>query len=395
MGEINKMPFQRPAYQRKEIFSALGQSKNWGIDMFQVPELWKYSKGKGVKIAILDTGATDPAHVDLQGAYVACRNFTSDKPGSFIDRDCHGTGVAGIIGARDNEFGVVGIAPECSLYAAKVLRDDGTGDERFIIDAIEWAIEMKVDIINMSFGTRKQPNKALQDVIRKAYSSNITLFGAAGNVGEEGNLDTIDWPAKYPEVISVGAISRDQLRSTFSSVGQRIDLLAPGEDILTTVLNNDYAVMSGTSFACPFAAAVAALCIASHRQFPSKTPCETPTQVREHLLKTAIDVGAPGWDREDGFGIIHPISLFDMETIEKSEVVGNFRVSNRVIPELQYIKARKKIDPIRVCQLNMNFTVETFDGEQNGFPGDFLAVDGKGAVFIISKKDFTDQYELI
>lgn len=389
------MPFQRPAYQRKEVFSALGQSKNWGIDMFQVPELWKYSKGKGVKIAILDTGATDPAHVDLQGAYVACRNFTSDKPDSFIDRDSHGTAVAGVIGARDNDFGVIGIAPECSLYSAKVLRDDGTGDERFVIDAIDWAIEMGVDIINMSFGTRKQPTRALQEAIRKAYINNITLFAASGNVGENGNIDTIDWPAKYPEVISVGAINRDQLRSTFSSVGQRIDLLAPGEDIITTSLNNDYATFSGTSFACPFAVGVAALCIASHRVFPSKTPCETPTQVREHLLKTAIDVGAPGWDKEGGFGIIHPVSVLDMESLTKSEVVGDFRVSNRVVPELQYIKARKKVDPIRVAQLTMNFTVETFDGEQKGLPGDFLAVDGKGAVFIITKEEFEKYYETV
>jgi len=303
--------------------------------------------------------------------------------------------VAGIIGARDNAFGVVGIAPECSLYGAKVLNDDGTGNERFVIDAIEWAIEMKVDIINMSFGTRKQPTRALQDVIRKAYANNITLLGAAGNVGEQGKLDTIDWPAKYPEVISVGAISRDQLRAKFSSVGTRIDLLAPGEDILSTYLNNDYVTMSGTSFACPFAVGVAALCIARHRIFPGKTPCVTPTQVREHLLKSAIDVGAPGWDREGGFGIIHPISLLDEDSLEKSEVVGDFRVSNRQIPELTYINARKKIPPLRVVQINTNFIVETFGGEQNGKPGDFLVVDTNGGMWIIEKDDFLNNYEII
>lgn len=285
----------------------LSQKIDWGLKTLQVPEIWKESRGRAVKIAILDTGIIQ--HPDLKPNIKGGANFTTSNINDYTDRQGHGTHVAGIIAAADNEFGVVGVAPEAEIYAVKVLGDDGSGAIEWIVKGIDWAIEQKMDIISMSLGS-SMGHPALHDAVKRAYAKNVTIIAAAGNDGDEYPDDDIDYPGRYPETICVGAINKYLKRSWFSSDGEELDIMAPGEDILSTYLDNDYKILSGTSMATPFISGVVALIIAKHRQVKdSKTPVDTPKRIYEHLIRTATDAGEIGKDNFYGYGIVSPSKL--------------------------------------------------------------------------------------
>lgn len=285
------------------------QKMDWGIKTLRVYEVWKESRGEGVNVAILDTGVA--SHNDLNPNIKGGINFTTSNSKDYEDRVGHGTHVAGIIGAVDNQIGVVGVAPCVNLYAVKVLGDNGSGSFDMITKGIYWAIENKMDIISMSLGSR-YTTPSLHNAIKEAYKHNITMVAAAGNDGDEYDDDDIEYPAKYPEVIAVGAINKYLQRSWFSADGEELDVTAPGEEICSTYLKGDYAILSGTSMAAPFVTGVLALLIAKHKKTKdNKTPIDTPKQIREHLIRTADDAGEIGKDRFYGYGIVSPKKLLD------------------------------------------------------------------------------------
>lgn len=286
------------------------QKMDWGIKALRVHEVWKTTRGEGVKVAILDTGLCK--HSDLAVNIAKGINFTSSDPHDYTDRVGHGTHVAGIIAAADNEIGVVGVAPKASLYICKVLGDNGSGSFDWIAKGIDWAIAEKVDIISMSLGSN-MGNEELHSAVKRAYDKNITVVAAAGNDGDEyKESDNIDYPARYPEAIAVGAINKYLQRSWFSSNGEKLEISAPGEDITSTYLKDGYAVLSGTSMAAPFVSGVLALLISKHKHTDdNKTPIDTPTRIREHLVRTADDAGEIGKDRFYGYGIISPVKLLE------------------------------------------------------------------------------------
>ena len=284
------------------------QKMDWGIKMLRVYEIWKEVKGEGVKIAVLDTGVSQ--HVDLKINVKGGINFTTSNANDYQDRAGHGTHVAGIIAAADNEIGVVGVAPCAEIYGVKVLGDNGSGSFEWITQGIDWAINNGMDIISMSLGS-KHSSEELHAAIKRAYDKNITVVAAAGNDGDS-YVGNIDYPGKYPEVIAIGAVNKYLERSWFSSNGEELAVAAPGEDIYSTYLNNGYSILSGTSMATPFITGVLALLIAKHRKVKdSKTPIDTPQRVREHLCRTADDAGEIGKDRFYGYGIVSPTRLFE------------------------------------------------------------------------------------
>jgi subtilisin len=286
------------------------QKMDWGIKALRVYEIWKKAKGETVKVAILDTGIS--RHDDLQINVKGGINFSSSDSKDYEDRVGHGTHVAGIIAAADNDIGVVGVAPRTEIYAVKVLGDNGSGSFEMIAKGIDWAVENGMDVISMSLGCN-YGNDTLHDAIKRAYQKNITLVAAAGNDGDEyKEHDNIDYPARYPEVIAVAAINKYLQRSWFSSNGEKLDVAAPGEDITSTYLNNGYAILSGTSMAAPFVTGVLALLIGKHKQtLDNKTPIDTPERIREHLRRTADDAGEIGKDRFYGYGIVSPTKLLE------------------------------------------------------------------------------------
>ncbi|KAB2330201.1 S8 family peptidase [Cytobacillus depressus] len=232
-----------------------------GVELIQAPKIWKDTKGKGVTVAVLDTGC-DITHPELKDRIISGRNFTNDDKGNpdlFMDYNGHGTHVAGTIAATENNNGVIGVAPEASLLIVKVLNKNGSGQYDWIIKGIHYAIEQKADIISMSLGG-PQDVPELHEAIKKAVNNNILVVCAAGNEGDgDDRTDEFAFPGSYNEVISVGAVDLNRRSSDFSNSNNEMDVVAPGEKILSTYLNGKYATLSGTSMAAPHVSGALAL----------------------------------------------------------------------------------------------------------------------------------------
>ena len=241
-------------------FGALSQQQNWGIEFCKIEEAWRQTTGTGIRVAVLDTGISE--HPDLNWSPDLTFNCSMDP--TYIDeKSGHGTHVAGIIGAKNNAFGVVGVAPDCILIPIKVLNNNGGGSYESIVSGIEKAIESKADIISMSLGSSSAPPDKVHQVIKKAADAGIIILAAAGNDGGVTNF-----PARYEEVIAVAAIDENGDYATFTSGDDTVDSVAPGVGIYSTFLNQGYAKMSGTSQACPCVAGLCALALSFTRANP-------------------------------------------------------------------------------------------------------------------------------
>ncbi|WP_243299394.1 S8 family peptidase [Bacillus litorisediminis] len=284
------------------------QTVSWGYEPIDAPQMADAGlTGNGVKVAILDTGI-DTDHPDLKVAGGVC--VAESCPAGFDDNNGHGTHIAGIIAAQDNEIGVLGIAPNVELYAIKSLDKNGDGSTATIIAGIEWAIQNKMDIINLSVTTTAN-DSALQRILDRAYQQGILLVGSGGNNGTAaGTENNVMYPAKYPTVIAVSSVDEELKRVSTSATGYEIEIAAPGDEILSTfpsdvLINgsqsNGYAVMSGTSMAAPFVTGMLAL-------YKEKEPAKTNAELRTLLQQNALDLGVAGKDNLYGYGLVQGLS---------------------------------------------------------------------------------------
>lgn len=224
----------------------------YGVEMIKAKSIWpEAQKGAGVRIAVIDSGC-DINHESLKNNIAGVRNFTDEdkkNPNIVVDRVGHGTHVIGTICA--NGSNVTGVAPDAQIYVLKAINRTGTGKLSWVVNAIKYAIELKVDIISMSLGISENSVK-LEKAIKEAVNNNIAVVCAAGNEGD-GNSDSFEYsyPAAYIDVISVGAVDKKGVPAKFTNSNTTIDLVAPGVDILSTYPNNQFAVLSGTSMATP------------------------------------------------------------------------------------------------------------------------------------------------
>lgn len=256
------------------------QTVPWGIHAIGADISSSASKdGKGVKIAVLDTGIANHADLKVSGGISLVGDEVSPN---YVDDNGHGTHVAGTIAAQNNGIGVVGTADKADLYSVKVLDSEGAGSYEDVIEGIEWAIQKKVDIISMSFGGSEY-SQALQEAIKEASDSGILMVAAAGNMGGQGEEKEL-YPARFPEVVSVGATTKFNTRAPFSSTGNEIDIVAPGLDILSTTMDGNYGTLSGTSMAAPHFTGAAAALWSTHKNWSS-------SQVKNTLLQTATPLG--------------------------------------------------------------------------------------------------------
>lgn len=291
-------------YERTECLSIqdANQHSGWGITAFNLPKAWQYTQGEGVKIAVLDTGC-DLDHPDLQGNLLDGINFV--KPGTPPqDDNCHGSHVTGILVAENNDIGMVGVCPKAKVIPVKVLNAKGSGNLLDVAKGVVRAADNGADIITMSLGSPikvQQVRKAIQ----YAASKGVPTFVAAGNAG---NTQEIFYPANYPETIAIGAIDENFNRAKFSNTGRNLDFMAPGVDIFSTVPDNWYATLSGTSMACPFAVGVAALVLSCVKSGKVKLKLETVEDYREIFRKYTIQSPEKYNDPKfyEGFGIIDP-----------------------------------------------------------------------------------------
>ncbi|AUS09638.1 hypothetical protein C1X05_12925 [Laceyella sacchari] len=252
------------------------------------------NQGEGVRVAILDTGI-DLLHPDLAGNIKGGINIV--EPNRYPqDDNGHGTHIAGVIGALNNQFGVVGIAPKVSLYAVKVLDRNGSGTINNLIKGIEWAIDNGMHILNISISGGMIIPPALTQVIQAATNRDILVVAAAGNAGNpSGSGDTVEIPARIPPVISVAALTRANRRASYSATG-KVDIAAPGSQILSTYANQRYAVLSGTSMAAAHVTGVLAVYRAAYPRVPA-------TALKNLLYARAIDLPPRGVDPYTGRGL--------------------------------------------------------------------------------------------
>ncbi|MEA1905705.1 MAG: S8 family serine peptidase, partial [Euryarchaeota archaeon] len=237
--------------------------------------------GTGVKVAVLDTGI-DYTHEDLDSNYKGGYDFVFSDSDPFDDSyNSHGTHVAGIIAAERNGVGVVGVAPNASIYAVKVLDGSGYGLASWVIAGIEWAVENDMDVVVMSSGT-EEDSQPLQDACRNAHDSGVILVAAAGNT-YGGN---VTYPARHDSVIAVTATNLNGSPASFSPVGPEIEFAAPGVNILSTTRGDCYGYLSGTSQAAPHVAGTAALIISSTMR------AEEPATATDATIALRMAVGA-------------------------------------------------------------------------------------------------------
>ena len=217
---------------------------SWGVQRIGAGLVHAYNKGTGVKVAIVDTGV-DMSHFELDGNFVGGFDFVNGDSDPFDDNG-HGTHVAGTVCAEDNESGVVGVAPECALYAYKVLASDGFGLWSDIVAAMDRAIIDDIDVVNMSLGGSSAP-AAVRDAMIAATDAGILIVASAGNEGFGGAGSTVGFPGVFPEVIAVAATTQSDGRASFSSTGPEVELAAPGFGITSSVPGGGFASFSGDS----------------------------------------------------------------------------------------------------------------------------------------------------
>lgn len=266
-----------------------------GVKQVKAPEAWSTSKGKGIRVAVLDTGI-DFNHPDLKDNYVEGVSFVKGAR-TAMDDHRHGTHCAGIIAAAMNDAGVVGVAPEASLYAVKVLDKNANGLFSWSIAGIDWCIQHEMHIISMSLGSDSVPS-AVELICNTAWSKGLLIVAGAGNQEENPvppQQSNVDYPARYRNVIAVSSVDTDDAIAPTSGRGPEVDLCAPGVNILSTIPDGKYGRMSGTSVACPHVSGVAALTWGAH-------PSSSNERIWNLIASTADDLGIPGPDSKYGYG---------------------------------------------------------------------------------------------
>ena len=265
----------------------------WGVRRVRAPQVWSRCRGEGIDVAILDTGVVGD-HPDLAARIKGVYNAVG---GDDTDHNGHGTHVAGIVAGSGVPGGVYGVAPKAGILSLKVLRDDGSGSLSDIIDGLSWCVQKRVPIANLSLGTPVD-HPLLERAVNEAAAAGVLIVAAAGNSGPRPN--SLEYPAAYEAVLSVGACDQSDAVASFSSRGAGLDVTAPGKDIYSTWLRGGYRRLDGTSMAAPHVAGVAALLLAAGR-VPSRV--RTIDWLRDALLAGAVPLRGPSVD-EQGRGVI-------------------------------------------------------------------------------------------
>ena len=288
------------------------RAQQWALDAMHTQQAWQTTKGKGITVAVLDTGV-EADHPDLVGNVLPAQDmigFGAEQGDRAWAR--HGTAMAGIIAGHGhgpgNGDGVMGMAPEAKILPVRVILEDGDaarGKARStrgnaLAEGIRWATDHGADVINLSLGddsASAHPEPAEDEAVQYALKKNVSVVASAGNGGDKG--DHVSYPAAYPGVIAATAVDRFGIRASFSTRRWYATVSAPGDKIVIADPDHKYYEGWGTSAASAFVSGAVALIKAAH-------PGLTPAQIKQLLEDTARNPPAGGRDDSRGFGMIDP-----------------------------------------------------------------------------------------
>ncbi|MEU8523127.1 type VII secretion-associated serine protease mycosin [Streptomyces sp. NBC_01216] len=287
----------------------------WPLQRVLLDELWQDTKGKGIRVAVIDTGVDD-VNPQLKTAVDASAGKDylkpdKDNPGpgdetrgrtdGTVDEVGHGTKVAGIIAARPRPgTGFVGLAPEATIIPIRQNDERNSGKSDTMALAIDHAVAKGAHVINISQDTTQplSPDSDMGKAVARALAKNIVVVASAGNDGMDGTLKST-YPAAFPGVLAVASSDRNNERAPFSQSGTFVGVAAPGVDIVSTVPGGGQCVDNGTSFSAPYVSGVAALLRAEHRDW-------TAAEIVARIEQTAVR-SVNGRDNHVGWGVVDPV----------------------------------------------------------------------------------------
>ncbi len=295
---------------------AIRDNQQWVLNMLHVPSVWAYTEGRGVTVAVIDSGV-NPHVSDLTGSVVTGPDYTgvSTSPSS-ADWGVHGTWMASLIAGHGHDGGgngVIGIAPHARVLSIRVIpdrndpnysryeREQESRIQQSLADGINYAVSHGAQVISMSIGY-SAPSGTVRQALQQAYDHGVVVIASAGNSGDQAGTARSggapeSFPANYPGVISVGAVSSSGNVAGFSSDNLSVQVAAPGVSVPAQGRDGQYWWVSGTSPACALVAGVAAL-------IKSEYPRLAPDLVASALTTTTTDKPAHGYDSQIGFGIV-------------------------------------------------------------------------------------------
>ncbi|MET9803683.1 type VII secretion-associated serine protease mycosin [Streptomyces sp. NPDC006368] len=288
----------------------------WPLQRVLLDELWQDTKGKGVRVAVIDTGVDD-VNPQLRKAVDASAGADFLKPGKddpdsrrgrtdgTVDEVGHGTKVAGIIAARPRKgTGFVGLAPEATIIPIRQNDEKNSGKSNTMAQAIDHAIAKKAQVINISQDTTQplKPQSELGRAVARALAQDIVVVASAGNDGMDGKFKNT-YPAAFDGVLAVASSDRNNERAAFSQAGPFVDVAAPGVDVVSTVPGGGQCVDNGTSFSAPYVAGVAALLRAKYPEWKAH-------QIVAQIAQTA-ERSINGHDNYVGWGVVDPVRALD------------------------------------------------------------------------------------
>jgi minor extracellular protease Epr len=319
----------------------------WNLKAIDANDVQQNMTNK-VKVAIIDSGIdySDDIEVYRRKNFIPGEDEVSLL---YEDETGHGTSVAGIIAAKNNEIGITGINENVELYSAKVLDEENKAPVSRIIEAIEWAIEQDVNIINMSFGTVTE-SKALKQEIQKASDAGILLIASAGNAG------VVEYPAAFDDVIAVGSIGADGEVSEKNGFGETLELYAPGEQILSTAAFGGVIVSGGTSMSAPHVTGVASVLWQMNLDVSAEF-------IRELMRSSVKSVNG---ETKYGYGVVNLENAIDMYDEFRSEFEMNSDINAYqcleketcvdTFDDVTYVEGRWSTDDHAACADGGNIT---------------------------------------
>jgi len=276
------------------------RDEQWQLDELNAEAAWRLSTGRGVTVAVIDSGV-DGTHPDLVGQVLPGYDLVTPGGGPEADPVGHGTTVAGLIAGRnDDKQGVVGLAPDARILPVRVLDDENRYDDALIVArGVRWAVDNGARVINLSLGGSGD-SPALAAALDYAFARDVVVVACTGNVASS-TTSAVWYPAREPGVIAVAGLERNSENLWSGSITGRATVLTAPATGLVGARPDGYWRVQGTSFAAPLVAATAAL-------VRSRYPKMSAGEVVNRLISTARDIGPTGRDDRFGYGLVDPVA---------------------------------------------------------------------------------------